>query len=221
MAPAHVGLDVRIERIEPIEAEGRRRRTASVCSAGHGAPATDPPSRAPWSCISATRTASRPNGEIWTSRVLRGSSMTPDQPLLRLQSQPPARQSPDSRRIAHRMVGEIRGCSVTAPAPDPQIALLLPVIENTYESRVMRDVWRQQLAELCPRIRADARRHACRGRRDASFCGRAPITAHSAHYVARRPAALPWAAVDHYPAAPPGWITQRRGSISRREVDLT
>jgi hypothetical protein len=75
VAPSHVGLDVRIERIEPIEAGGRRRRPASACSAGHGAPTTGPPSRAPWSCISATRTASRPNGEIWTSRVLRGLSM--------------------------------------------------------------------------------------------------------------------------------------------------
>jgi hypothetical protein len=50
----------------------------------------------------------------------------------------------DSRQIhagiAHRMVGAIRGCSVTTPAPDPKIASLLPVIENTYESRVVRDV---------------------------------------------------------------------------------
>lgn len=140
VASAHVGLDVRIERIEPIEARGRRRRTASVCSAGHGAPATDPPSRAPWSGISATRTASRPNGEIWTSRVLRGLSM----PQINHYCASKASLRGDSRQIhagiAHRMVGAIRGCSVTTPAPDPKIASLLPVIENTYESRVVRDV---------------------------------------------------------------------------------
>ena len=45
-------------------------------------------------------------------------------------------------------------------------------------------------------------------RRDATRCecGRAPITAHSAHRVARRPAALPWG--------------RRGGSLSRRAARL-
>jgi len=120
VAPAHVGLDVRIERIKPIEARGRRRRTASVYSSGHGAPATGPQSRALWSCISATRTASRPNGEIWTSRVLRGLSMR----WINHYCASKASLRGDSRQIhagiAHRMVDAIRGCSVTAPAPDPK-----------------------------------------------------------------------------------------------------
>ncbi len=138
VAPAHVGLGVRVERLEPLEARVRRRRTASVRSAGPGAPATGPPLRAPWSRISATRPATRPSGEIWTSRTVRSSSM----PKINHYCASNASLGGDSRQIhagiAHRMVGAIRGCSVTAHRASSRSPnrLTSPSDRDTYESRV-------------------------------------------------------------------------------------
>jgi hypothetical protein len=123
---AHVGLDVRIARIEPSRLEsvaGEQRQCAQVAMVrqrpahrrgrrGLAYPQRGRPL--------AQAARSGPAASCGARACPRSTTTAPPKPA----------SGGDSRQIhagiAHRMVGAIRGCSVTAPAPVPQIAHFSP-----------------------------------------------------------------------------------------------